>query len=156
MTQGGYASRCHVVCVLQIAAEAHPRVDTEPFGKTPGAAGVQLAEFVGVVPPAFGLGAILLDHRRLAPGALFHLPDDPQQVRTFPAVRTPAYEQDRAAHNPCLEHAAVLSVAAAAITALRYLPAPCHPHGTQSTKGEADRQIEGESPPERVRARRRR
>ena len=108
---------------------------------------MQVAEFVGVVPPALGFGALFLDHRYLAPGALLGEPDDPQQVCAHPAVGSPSREQLGVTHPPGLEHAAVLPIATAAVTALRHVVPSYDPHATHSTKGERNRQIEGEIHP---------
>jgi Alanine racemase, N-terminal domain len=132
------------------AAEAYPRVDPEPLCEAPGAAWMQLTEVVGVVPPTLELGALFVDHRRLAPGALLCEPNDSQQVCAAPAVRHCSNEQERVAYRPCLEHVAVFGIAAAAITALRHLSASNDPHATHSTKGGRDHQIEAKSTPERV------
>jgi hypothetical protein len=132
------------------------RGDAEALRETRGTAGMKLTEGVGVISPAFELGALLLDQRRRAPRALLGEPDNPQEMCAGPAVCPSFGEEARVAHPARLEHAAVLSIATAAVATLRLALPSFHPHATNLTKGERNSQIEERGSPERVTARQRR
>jgi hypothetical protein len=132
---------------LQGAVGTSPRGDAEAFRETRGTAGVELTKGVGVIPPAFELGALLLNERRGAPGALLGEPDNPQQMCASPAVGSSFGEEARVAHPTRLEHAAVFGIATAAVATLRLALPSCHPHATNSTKSERNSQIEGKVHP---------
>ena len=72
---------------------------------------------------------LLVDHRRLAPGAVLGEPRDPEQMGAREAVacrRRPAAATS--VTQPVSSHAAVLGVVAAAVAALRHdLPSPAPP-----------------------------
>ena len=88
---------------------------------------------------------LLLDHRRLAPGALLGEPGDPQQMGARAAVGSPAGEQPLVGHPAGVEHAAILCVATAAVTAFRrdrLLPRSPTPHTLRRVSGSPDRGIQ--------------